>query len=282
MPVLIDYNQIFLSNVFAQFKDNFNQIDENLIRHTILNCTLSYKKQYSAKYGELIFCCDSHGDYWRKRIFPEYKANRKKAREQTGLNWHLVFSSLNKIREEIKNNMPYKVLWLENAEADDIIAVLTKQLVSQPILILSGDQDFLQLQMFNNVEQYSPIHKKIVKHNNPPVYLKEKILRGDVNDGIPNFLSDNDAFTNKDKRQKPLREKTLLEYLNRSIEQYEPQLKQNYERNRQLIDLLHCIPSEIEDAIVNLYNEQAPSRKNMMSYFMKNGLKLLTSSLTEF
>jgi hypothetical protein len=281
MPIFVDYNQVFLSTIFAFNKSNFNEVNESLIRHTVLSCALSYKRKYSEEYGNLIFCCDSHGNYWRKDIFKYYKASRKKYRDSTGLNWDDIYHSLNKIREEMLCYMPYKVIMLDTAEADDIIATLCKY-IKEPILILSGDQDFIPLQCFKNVKQYAPIQKKWVRHDNPSVYLKEKILRGDVGDGIPNFLSDDDTFVNPDKRQTPLREKKLQVYLNTSVDTYDVKLQMNYKRNQTLIDLINFIPSDLESSIIKEFEEQHPTRKKIMSYFINNGLKLLMENLTEF
>jgi len=280
--LLIDYNQVFLSTIFAFNKSNLNDVNESLIRHTVLTCALSYKRKYGEEYGDLVFCCDSHGNYWRKELFKYYKASRKKYRDKTGLNWDMIYDSLNKIRNEFKDNMPYKVLCFDTVEADDIIATLAKHIQNEPVLIISGDFDFVPLQLYDNVKQYSPIQKKWVKHDNPALYLKEKILRGDVGDGIPNFLSDDDTFVNPDKRQTPLREKKLQVYLNSSIDDYEVRLQENYKRNQKLIDLLNFIPAEIELNIIKEFEEQKPTRKKIMSYFVNNKLKILTESLTDF
>lgn len=279
--ILIDYNQIFLANIFAQGKgDNIN---ENLIRHTILSCTLSYKRAFGAEYGEIVFCSDGRGNYWRKSVYPYYKANRKKNREQSGLNWQPIFDSLNKIRYEIKEYMPYKMIAVETAEADDIIATIVKAYYKkEQILILSGDQDFIQLHQYRGVRQYSPIQKKYIHHNDPQYYLREKILRGDPGDGIPNFLSDDDCFVSPDKRQKPLREQTLQEYLKKDILEYEDNLLKNYYRNEQLINLLSNIPASLSDEILKCFDGQVVTRSKMMEYFMKNGLKILMESITEF
>lgn len=279
--ILIDYNQIFLANIFAQNRNG--DINENLIRHTILSCTLSYKRSFGKEYGEIVFCSDGYGNYWRKSVYPYYKANRKKNREQSGLDWQPIFDSLNKIREEIKQYLPYRMIVVESAEADDIIAVLVKEYFrQQPMLILSGDHDFIQLQKYNNVRQYSPIQKKYVYNDNPNQFLREKILRGDPGDGIPNFLSDDDCFVSPDKRQRPLREQTLQTYLAKDLSEYEDDLLKNYYRNEQLINLISNIPNDLCNKILLSYEQQKPTKSRMMEYFMKNGLKLLMESITEF
>jgi hypothetical protein len=279
--LLIDYNQIFLANIFSQgATDNIN---ENLIRHTILSSTLYYKKTFGSKYGNVVFCGDGQGSCWRKTIYPFYKANRRKSRDKSELNWHVIFESLNKIRDEILEYLPYKVVVINNTEADDTIATLVKKYHKQePTMILSGDHDFIQLHRYTNVIQYSPIQKRYVTHNDPDLYLREKILRGDPGDGVPNFLSDDDCFVSPDKRQKPLRSKILQEYLNKPLSDFDSKLLQNYNRNEKVIDLIRFIPFDIECQIITEFENQKPSRGKMMGYFMQNGLKILMENLSEF
>ena len=112
------------------------KIDEGLIRHIVLNSLRSYTKQFKAKYGNMVICCDSK-KYWRREVFPFYKSNRKKDRDKSDFDWNLIFETLNKIRDELKQNLPYRVIEVEGAEADDIIAVLAGRMSPhEDILIL--------------------------------------------------------------------------------------------------------------------------------------------------
>lgn len=293
--ILIDFNHLFLANIFAQTRGR-GEISETLVRHTVLSCLLSYKKHYSDIYGEIVICADSKHS-WRKEVFKYYKANRRKNRESSGLNWTSIFDSLNKIREEIKENLPYRVLEIYGAEADDVIACLVKHTELYPkksqykfslggddaeqVLILSGDNDFVQLQTHKHVKQYAPVQKKFLVSKDPTGDLFEKILRGDSGDGIPNILSDDDTFANPDKSQKPLRESKLKVLLEGGPLCLPKELSKNFERNSHLIDFTY-IPKEIEEKIVREYLNQSPSRKNMMNYFIKNRLKNLMEHITEF
>ena len=211
--ILIDLNQVLISNLMQQINSNPKiALDENLIRHMVLNSLRSYVRQFKSKYGNVVICCDSK-NYWRREYFPFYKSNRKKDREKSGFDWTLIFQTLNKIREELKVNFPYKVLDVDGAEADDIIGVLSaRQSPHEEVLILSSDKDFIQLQKYKNVIQYSPIMKKFVKSDSPTEYTKEHILRGDRGDGIPNFLSPDNCFA-LGERQKVLNTKKMAEWL---------------------------------------------------------------------
>ena len=145
--ILVDLNQVVISNLMMQLnKSQKKGLDEPLIRHMILNSLRSYNKKFRDTYGEMVVCCDNR-KYWRKGVFPFYKSGRKTARDRDNLDWHVIFETLDRVRQELKDNLPHKVIDVEGAEADDIIGVLTARMSKQePILILSSDKDFIQLQ----------------------------------------------------------------------------------------------------------------------------------------
>mgnify|MGYP003340665473 CR=1 FL=1 len=163
----------------------FRSVDEAMCRHMVLNSIKSFRNKYKKDYGELVIACDNR-NYWRKQIFPYYKANRKKNIERSELNWKDIFDCLNKIKSELKEYFPYRIIEIEHAEADDVIAVLSHTYSRrEKILIMSGDKDFQQLQRFSNVFQYDPVRKKQIVNSDPITFLKEHIIRGDPGDGIP-------------------------------------------------------------------------------------------------
>lgn len=284
MAILIDLNQVLISNLMQQINSSPKiKLDENLIRHMVLNSLRSYIKQFKEKYGEIVIACDSKRS-WRKDFFPFYKSNRKKAREESGLDWTLIFETLGKIREELKENFPYKVIEVEGAEADDIIGVLAaRKAPHEEILILSSDKDFVQLQKYPNVIQYSPIMKRFVKTDDPHKFVKEHILRGDKGDGIPNFLSADNVFASGE-RQKTINSKKLSEWLDKSPEEIciNENMLRGYRRNQMLVDL-ECIPSNLQENIVIAYeNIHVPNRQKLMNYFMEKRLKNLFEVIQEF
>lgn len=284
MAILIDLNQVLISNLMQQINSNPKvKLDENLIRHMVLNSLRSYVKQFKEKYGEIIICCDSK-KYWRRDVFPFYKSNRKKARDESGFDWTLIFETLNKIRDELKENFPYKVIDVEGAEADDVIGVLSARLSpSEDILILSSDKDFVQLQKYPNVTQYSPILKRFVKSDNPHQYIKEHIIRGDRGDGIPNFLSADNVFA-LGERQKVINKKKLDEWLKLKPEEFcvNENMLRGYKRNQMLVDL-DFIPEAISAQIVEAYENVKPGNKQkMFNYFVEKRLKNLMEVIQEF
>lgn len=284
MAILVDLNQVLISNLMQQIGNNpKTKLDENLIRHMVLNSLRSYVRQFKSKYGQMILCCDN-SHYWRRDYFPFYKAHRKKDRDKSGHDWGLIFESLHKIRDELRDNFPYKVLNVYGAEADDIIGVLAPRLASsEEVLILSSDRDFAQLQKYPNIIQYSSILKRFIRSDNPHEYIKEHILRGDRGDGIPNFLSPDNTFASGG-RQKVLNKKKMMEWIKLDPSEFctTDVMLRGYKRNQTLVDL-EFIPDKIKESIVSAYdNAKTNSRQKMFNFFIEKRLKNLMEVIDEF
>jgi len=281
MPTLVDYSQIFIANIMSQPHIHKGGVQEGIMRHTVLNTLRSYRQKFSEQYGELVICCDSRRN-WRKKYYVQYKAHRSKDRQQSDFNWDSLFQSLNKVKEELIDFFPYHVLQVPYAEADDIIGALSEYLTSDPILIVSGDKDFQQLQKYENVSQWSPLKKEFVVQSDPERYLKEHIMRGDKGDGVPNFLSEDDTFT-EGGRQVPITKKKIVEWI-----ELEPSIfcdynmLKGYTRNRTLVDLSY-IPDPLKDDIIELFNDyELKDRSKLLDYFINNQLKNLMEHIGEF
>ena len=280
--IIVDYSQIALASIIVQRID-----DPQLIKHICLNTLRMYNKKYREEYGQMVLACDGFNS-WRKQFFPEYKGNRKKNRSASELDWNLIFGTLNDLREEIKDNFPWKVLHLDECEADDIIATLTMQTqefgLHEPVMIISSDKDFIQLQKFNNVKQFSPATKKLVTDSNPRLYKWNHIFRGDSGDGVPNVLSPDDTFITG-QHQNQLRQTKIDEWINNLDTLRESMGDENYrnfQRNRTLIDFDY-IPEEIQQTIINTFNETKPAPKmKVLNYLVKNRLKNLIECTEEF
>lgn len=281
--IIVDLNQVMLSNLMVQLGNHTNaQVEENMIRHMVLNSLRSYKVKFGPEYGEMVIACDNK-NYWRKQIFPYYKANRKKNIENSELDWSGIFDCMNKIREELKEYFPYRVIDIESAEADDIIATISEQLAPHTkVLILSGDKDFIQLQrLSDHIKQYDPIRKRWIISEDPARYLLEHILKGDTGDGVPNVLSSDNCFV-VGERQKPLTKKKMDQWIDKNLENIDSQYERNLARNRQLIDL-SMIPNDIRVKVMASFEAQAgKGRDKMFNYFMANKLKNLMESLNDF
>ena len=282
---MVDLNQVLISNLMQHLKfvSKTHEMNEDLIRHMAINTIRSNVKQFKSKYPNVILCCDSK-KYWRKEYFPFYKSQRKHDREASGYDWGMIFDTLNKIRDEFKVNFPYKVIDVEGAEADDVIAVLTARLSPHGnILILSSDKDFAQLQKYPNVSQYSPILKRFIKIDNPKTFIREHIIKGDRGDGIPNFLSPDNTFA-AGERQKMINSKKLQEWVNQDAETFctTDDMLRGYKRNQTLVDFDY-IPDNIQRKIVDAYEENKPaSKEKMLNYFIEKGLKVMIESVSDF
>ena len=285
--ILVDMNQVTISNLMMQLgSKRDNELDENLVRHMVLNSIRGYRSRFHEAFGEMVLRYDSK-KYWRRDYFPNYKSNRKKDRANSGLDWNTIFETLNNIRDEIKEIFPYKVLEVEGAEADDVIASIVQHVAETPsefehILILSGDKDFIQLQKHNFVKQYSPTLKKFVKDIDPDIYIREHVLKGDRSDGVPNFLSPDNTFVDE-LRQKPLSKKKLETWIDLEPSDYcSDEMMRNYQRNKTLIDL-ECIPSDLKVKILEEYqNAEHGDRSKLLNYFINKRLKNLMNDIGDF
>ena len=278
--IIIDMNQISVASLMMHLHMNKGELEEDMVRHMILNSVRMYRTMFNEDYGEVVLAYDSRA-YWRKEIFPQYKSNRRKNREEDDKDWDSIFDVLNNIKEEIKEFLPYKVVEVYGAEADDVIATLCKHYQSEKVMIVSGDKDFIQLQKYDNVKQYSPITKKLVDGIDPKVYIKEHVLKGDKSDGVPNVLSPDHTFTDE-LRQRPLTSKKLESILAQDIDELDDEIKRNYQRNDKLINLDN-IPKTLESEILNSFNEASyGDRSGLLNYFIEKRLTSLTENIGEF
>ncbi len=282
--IIIDFSQISIASFMAQ---PGAELSEPFLRHMILNSIRMYNKKYREEFGQMVIACDG-ANSWRKRVFPQYKAHRKKARAESSMDWDLFFTYLNQIREEIQANFPYKFVHIQGVEADDVIGTLVEQTQefgkNEPVMIISSDGDFIQLQKYKNVKQFSPIQKKLVTDSNPHLYLFEHIIRGDKGDGIPNILSGDNAIINGE-RQTAITKKKIDAWLASAEDlksAMDTETYRNYQRNVQLIDLSK-VPQDIKNQIINTYESQevAP-RARILDYLIKKRCNLLVESVSEF
>lgn len=278
--LLIDANQISISHLMVRNKVE-GGINIETIRKSIIRVLGRIHNKYRREYGELVLCYDDQ-NYWRREIFPYYKKNRKQEREESSVDWDQVFSVLNKIRDEIRINFPYKVIQAQGAEADDVIATLclhnSRREKPDKVLILSADKDFMQLQKYDFVKQYDPIRNRWITTENPIFYLQEHIIRGDRSDGIPNILTSDDSIVNHRPQKKMSAEKI------ESLAKMDPQSFtnfvriRNWKRNAQMIDFEY-IPQEIRDRILTLYHKSVLPKTINLHYFSQHNI---TDILSEF
>lgn len=278
--ILIDYSGIAISNIFAQKVT----VSEDMVRHMILNSLRMYNLKYRKEYGQMVLACD--GGSWRREIFPQYKANRKTSRDASGLDWKEFFRILGMVRDEVKEHLPYKVIHIQNVEADDVIGTLTEKTQNfgehEPVMIISADKDFIQLQQYPNVRQFSPMTKAFVKESDPVRYLFEHTVGGDSGDGIPNVLSPDNTFVDKI-RQKPLSSKKIEQwYASRtSLDKVMDEATyRNFQRNTALIDLSK-VPQDKKALIINTFESVKPN-SNVLNYLISKRCTQLIECAEEF
>lgn len=295
--LIMDFSQVAISTIMAELKNTNNaDISVPLVKHMILNNIRSNRQKFYREYGELVIACDSR-HYWRKEIFPHYKASRKKNRKESIYNWDQIYTAIDEMKADLASYFPYAFIEVHGAEADDVISTLVRWTLDndlvdnglesgpQPVMVLSGDHDFVQLQKYPHVQQYSPIQKTFVKADiSPDMMLREHILRGDTGDGIPNVFSAEDTLVTDGKRQKSIFEKDMVGWRTKSIDAWEgtPQWDR-VQKNRQLIDLSYT-PEDIQDQIVAKYLEDRAgrNRSQLLNYFMKHKMPLLLECAGDF
>ena len=282
--ILLDFSNIIIGSIMVSHKiPDTERFGEDFIRHLVLNSIRSYRNKYKSKYGEIVICTDFHSS-WRKEIFPFYKAHRKVERDkqkvEKGMDWSALFDIISKIIVEIDTFFPYKVIRVEHAEGDDVIAVLSKTF-KEKSLIVSSDKDFSQLYKYKWVRQFSPMKQKMLNGIDPIMYLKEHIIRGDKGDGIPNILSEDDCIVSG-VRQKSISKKKIINWLVQDPHDFNDEMKRGWIRNKILIDF-DLIPEPITTAILKQYNEEKKYQQGqLINYFIKNRLKYLMENMGDF
>lgn len=304
--ILVDFSQVMIMSISAAFNTFKNDLSEDMIRHIFLNIIKEYRKKFKSEFGnEIVLACDGRG-YWRKDYFPYYKFKRAAGRAQSPLDWEFIFKCMDNLKSDIREYFPYRLVEVPGCEGDDVIAVLTDHFVktrvlpghecslesrplSEPIVIISADKDFLQLQLHGNVKQYSPLQKKFVSEDDIKLSRYMKILKGDVGDGVMNVFSDDDVLVNN-VRQVVCSKKRLEPLLNSLMEHdkipddTELKIKRNFERNKTLIDLYDLqIPEELRLKIIDEYNStNVAPRSKILEYFQKHQLRNLAEQINQF
>lgn len=280
--IIVDFNGIAVGNIITQKLD----IQEELIRHMILNTLRMYNKKFRDKYGQMVIACDSSS--WRKEYYPQYKYKRKASREESSMDWGQVFDIINTVKTEISENLPYKVIQVQSAEADDIIGALCMESQefgkNEPIMIVSADKDFIQLHKYDNVRQFSPMTKKFIENENPRRYLFEHVCKGDSGDGIPNCLSGDNTFVDGI-RQAPVTKKKIETWIESAEDLQsvmDSETYRNYIRNKKLVDLSE-MPDALKADIINTYDCTKPVHKmKVLNYLIKKRCKMLIECVEEF
>jgi len=285
MAVLVDFNQILFSSFFAAVGKHTNVvIEESMIRHMTLNTIRTLRHKFKYEDADFVICSDSTVGNWRREYFPNYKCRRRKSRDKSDVDWPAIYSAMDNIRDEIRDNFPYTYVQVDGCEADDIIGVLANYVGRHmPVTIISGDKDFRQLLTRPDIKIYDPGKKLIHRYGDfdAKEYLEEHIIGGDKDDDVPNILSDSDTFA-EGRRQVVMtkkRKEMLQGIRNRENDKY----YDNYLRNKTLIDL-SCTPAHLCEEVIEQH-KRGPITNNsskLSGYMMEHRLGNLLEHMDEF
>lgn len=296
--IAIDYSGVAISAITG-FREDLQQDEahiENLIRHVVISTIKGLKQKFYREYGsEVIIACDS-GPYWRHDVFEHYKANRKKDKSDSYIPWKLVRKYMDAIQHDLYTHFPYKVISVNGAEADDIIAVMVQDIATRPqegllddgpskVLIVSRDKDMSQLLTHNNIRQYNPVDKKFVQlEMSPKMYLRSLILTGDSGDGVPNVFSPADSFVSGI-RQKPATAKKMQPFLeadNMLHATEDEDIRKRIIENTQLIALSR-IPKKLREKIIQVYEDKPNGNQlSVLKYLASKGMKQMIGDIDDF
>ncbi len=241
----------------------------------------------------IIIVWESGGSARRLKIYPEYKQKRKPPRMSRFYGDAIPDSEDNKEDQmrntiELLKELPIYQIYIENCEADDVIAYLCKSVYqNEEKIIVSSDKDFYQL-LDDKTKIWNPGKKVFVKTKNvideynisPENFCLAKALNGDLSDNIPgvpnvgfktlakkfdflskkieleNILSESKEQINKSK--KPLKiYKNIIDYEN------------NIRRNLELVTLDNRLLSYSQvSSVLKILNEYKP-KWNKMKFWKK-------------
>jgi len=163
---IVDFSHLNMRNLFIALqqakprkKDGLFVTEDFIQYHKSLlfNSLQFIKNKFK---NEIILAIDGQ-DNWRKRFYPDYKANRSKAKEDNDVNFEEFFEETDKMLEKIKENFPFKVIRVNEAEADDIAGTIAIKYGSDmDIILVTSDHDWKQVQAHNDVRMWDPIKKE--------------------------------------------------------------------------------------------------------------------------
>jgi len=285
--IIIDTGQLIHGSIHFLHSEN-EDIHVDNIRKVFLKSIL--KSISSFRDDNVVLAYDNSS--WRKWKFDKYKYARKEKRKDSEIDYDECFKCFNDVKEEIDKNFHYKIIDVNGAEADDVVAVLTSYVKDEDIIIVARDKDFFQLHKFPNVKQYDPVIKNFIKFDKKSLDLMKftHVCKGDSDDGIPNIKEDDDFFYNKivknlKTRQKSITKKELNEWFYCSEFElpsvFGEKMYKRYEQNKVLIDF-EFIPEKIKKEIIESYENQKDKDDNIYNYLCDKNMILLLDEIQNF
>jgi hypothetical protein len=215
---------------------------------------------------EVVLAVDNRNP-WRKQYWARYKESRKYKRDTSGADWDRFHIELAKLSSDLKHHVPFKVIQIRSAEADDIIAVICMTYPENKYTIISTDEDYLQL--YNeNTRIYNPLQKKFLEYDHPEEFVIKKCLMGQPKDDILNVKTPLDW--SREERKPPLGEQAANKIMSYGYEKWlkENKLEKRFRVNRILIDF-NLIPNVIRERVLKEYNEYSYPEPEQIFNFLK-------------
>jgi 5'-3' exonuclease len=238
-------------------------------KHVLLGMIFSNIEKFEP--DEVICAVDDQRN-WRKKVYSEYKANRKEKRDKDVFPWDKYYEHINSFTEGIKQNFPLKFLQVPYAEADDTIAVLANHFTDSSNIIVTTDSDYIQLLHRKNNRIWNPLKKVWLDDKDPLKTLHIKIISGDGGDNVPGIKP----------RVGPKTAIKLIDTGNLETLLKEDEYRLAYERNRRLIDW-NYIPDALKKEILRRYDTLPPlndfNSMNVLRFFIEHGMRYHTQNI---
>ena len=139
-------------------------------------------KDVNVQEEDVVILANDSKNSWRKKVDPEYKANRADLRAKYPIDWDGWFAHFDWLLEQFECFTPYHAVSIDELEADDIIAVGVKKFKNNDCIIISTDSDYEQLAIYPNVMLFSPLKQtrtgcgiKVIE--NPSAVIHKKIKK---------------------------------------------------------------------------------------------------------
>ena len=189
--LIIDCNNLCYSSFYTFWKLSYEEKKTGVV-FGFLQRILFLADKFDT--NQFVFCWDSRKSF-RKLIYPEYKANRRKdLTEQEEIDYALAFKQFDALREKVLPGLGFSNIFQQNGyEADDLIAEVVLHTDGE-FIVVSTDKDLYQLLHKCNI--YNQRVKKIFTHEDfQELYnihcsdwVRIKSLMGDSGDNIPGIL----------------------------------------------------------------------------------------------
>lgn len=249
-----------------------NKIFMNHFDETYMKNLLKYKSMYNIPFENIVIVRDCpRENIWRMDIYKEYKATRKNTCSYKNKKYNIgcIFKHIyNELYPKLEKQYGFKIIKIDNAEADDIIAVLAHKIreldKNRLVVIISNDNDYLQL--VNERTLIWSLQNKLLNtkvETTADELLLRKVLRGDESDNIPSLVG---SMGEKELTEIVRDKLKLAEWFKLNPDKYEM-----YENNKKLIDF-----SYIPEKIKNIILEEA---KNILSSINENNEEIVNPEI---